>query len=125
MKNFVSRNLSIVSTDSNPRALDEWHDLYQYNVTDNTKKALLLSLLVKNTSSSSSQSDVNLEVYITTSGGGLRYPLITYTEVLSNKDEFYIDRTKQLIVLNPGDKIRIRAHAYGIYAYCSVLENVN
>lgn len=121
MKNFVRRNLIISSGGS--YALDTFHDLYQYS-TSNSTKALLLSLLVKNTASSS-QSDVNVDVYLTSSTNGLIYPLFTDSEVLSNKDEFYIDRTKQLIVLNPGDKIRIRTHAYGIYAYCSVLENVN
>ena len=126
MKNFVRHNL-IINNNTNLSVSGRttvWNELYRYNPSTSTK-ALLLSLLIKNTNASnSSQSDMIVAVQIVDANNNIVYPLLSF-QILSNKDEFYIDRTKQLIVLNPQDKIRISTTATGLYAYCSVLENVN
>lgn len=137
MKNFVRRYFAIPSTATNDPNIGKWYMIYRYSPTNTSLKALVLSLLVKNTSYSSSHGDINVNLYIgrhtqeglisdnPDTGPTVIYPLITSTEVLSNKDEFFLDRTKNLIVLNAGDGIAIKCSAGGIYAYCSILENVN
>lgn len=158
MKNFVSTNFYIDSSQTNSLKINHWNLLYRYLPSNNSLKAIVLSILIKNSNAQLIDNTIslwvsnfsgsitylnsleNLEVaaYNTTNNTsvtfnntmadgtspGCIYPLLSI-ETLSAKDEFTIDRTKHLIVLKYGQGIVIKPSASGIFAYCSVLENVN
>ena len=85
-----------------------------------TTKTLILSLLLKNNASPAQ--DITVTAWIK-SGNTFIYPLIS-SQILSSKDEFFIDRTKQLFILNPGETIELNYGDSGIWTYCSLLENL-